>query len=671
MPIFKDFKIAVQQQMDNMAKHELFRTNVEKDLLWETYLRSFPPGTNNIFRERPEHDCQCCKQFIRSAGNMVTVVDGAKVSIWDVNVGGYYQVVADALATLVKSASIADAFLHNEHSLGTDYNHQETEDGQIMKWDHFYYKLPAKFVKQDESIATILGDIRSSKNVFKRSLEEISIESIETVIELIGQNSLYRGDENLHAVEQFLAQSKAYHADQLQTPEEKDIYCWTVAKSIGVAARIRNTAIGTLLTDISAGMDLDAAVRSFETKVAPMNYKRSSAVVSKGMIEKAQKKVAELGIENSLQRRYATKEDITVNNILFADRSVKKSMDVFDEMADAAQSKVSNLDKVEEVSIATFINSILPKAESVELLLENSHGNNLMSLIAPQNDAPNILKWDNNFSWNYNGEVTDSIKERVKKAGGSVTGDLRCSLSWFNYDDLDIHVVEPDKNHIYFVHKRSSNGGGVLDVDMNVNSRGSRNAVENVTWPNKCKMQEGGYHVYIHNYCRREKVDVGFDVEIEFDGNINTFHYGKPVNPGMKVTVAKFNYSHQNGVKFIESLPSTQAVKEIWSIPTQKFHKVSMIMNSPNHWNGECTGNKHWFFILDKCKNDKPARGLFNEFLRNELNEHRKVFEVLGSKMKAEPTDNQLSGLGFSSTQRNHVFCKVTGSFTRTIKINF
>ena len=85
----------------------------------------------------------------------------------------------------------------------------------------------------------------------------------------------------------------------------------------------------------------------------------------------------------------------------------------------------------------------------------------------------------------------------------------------------------------------------------------------------------------------------------------------------------------------------------------------------------EETGNKHWFFILDGCLNPDAARGFYNEFLDEKLTEHRKVFEVLGSKMKVAESTEQLSGLGFSSTQKNSVLCKVTGSFTRTIKINF
>lgn len=94
-----------------------------------------------------------------------------------------------------------------------------------------------------------------------------------------------------------------------------------------------------------------------------------------------------------------------------------------------------------------------------------------------------------------------------------------------------------------------------------------------------------------------------------------------------------------------------------------------MVMNSPNHWDGHGVGNKHVFFILEGCRQEGSARGFFNEFLLESLTPHRKVFEVLGSKMRVAPAERQLSGVGF--TYKQEVLCRVTGSFTRTIKIGF
>jgi len=677
---FRDFKTGVNAQFTEMIKHDLFVTNTTKDELWEMYLNSFPEGSNPIYKERTEHDCQCCKQFIRACGNVVAIINDKLVSIWDIKIDPdeVYLKVAKAMSKFVKSRKITDVFLHYEKNLGTDFNHQILEDTRVIKWEHFHFKLPNKFVNT-KNLETVRANRRSNKEVFIRSLKEISLEAAETVLELIEQNSIYRGGEHKQIVELFIRYKEIF--DKLKKGKERELYCWQTSLVLGDVSKIRNTVIGTLLSDISNDETLDRAVKKFESKVAPTNYKRPTALITKAMKEKALKTVKEQGIENSLQRRFAITEDISINNVLFADRTAKAQMDdietIFDLLPEKSPDKIKNLDKVEEVDISTFINDILPKVESVELLVDNKFEPNFMSLIAPENaDAPNILKWDNNFSWAYNGNVTDSIKEKVENAGGDVTGIIRCSLGWYNHDDLDIHVIEPRKppgSHIYYVNKTNTLTSGKLDVDMNAGGRLSRNAVENITWTNKAKMLEGVYEVFIHQYTKRETDDVGFVVEIEYNGTIHSFQYTQAVRSNAKITVAKFEYSKTKGIKFINSIiPSTRRMsKGIWNIDTQKFHKVSMIMNSPNHWDGNKTGNKHYFFILEGCKNEDKVRGFFNEYLNNDLMKHRKVFEMLGNEMKVEHSDRQLSGLGFSSTQKNQIVCKVSGSFSRVLKINF
>jgi hypothetical protein len=665
---FHDMKVAASEQFTKMSAHTLFSSLATKDELWETYLGSFSDEANPMYRENTVHDCNCCKQFIRAAGNVLAIIDGKLVSIWDVEVGGDYQPVADAMSALVKSRGIHSVFAHSEKEVGTDKSHELIE-GESHTYHHFHQVLPRSVVITDGSIGTIKGNSMSNKAVLARSIKEITDSSIEVVLELIEQKSLYRGDEHVPTIKHLLNAKTHYNL-----ADDKELALWLLSTKLGRAGGFRNTVIGTLLVDLSEGVELEDAVRKFEAKVAPQNYKRPTALVTQGMIKKAEDKCIELGITSSLPRRFAVTKDITINNVLFADRSAKEAMNVFGDMAKAAR-KVPNLDKVEEVSIEAFLDVILPKADAVEVLVDNKHTNNFVSLVAPVlADAPSILAWGNNFSWSYKGEVADSMKENVVKAGGCVEGDFRFSIQWNekgdNNIDFDAHCIEPNGNRIFHPNKREVHpSSGMLDTD--VMSPAGKIAVENIIYSNKRKMGKGKYTFKVKNYSSQTS-NAGFNAEIEFGGVTHSFAYNKVLRGKEEVVVAIVNFDKESDqFSFVESLESTAASKDVWGVPTQQFQKVNMIMNSPNHWDGECQGNKHTFFILEDCLNPDKARGFFNEYLSKELTEHRKVFEVLGSKLKTEKSDDQLSGLGFCSTVRKQVVVKVTGSFNRTIKVNF
>ena len=667
--MFKQFNVAVGKQFQSMITTGLYRANVDKDKLWETYLSSFPKGSNPIYKTRTEHDCSCCRHFVRTMGAVVTIVGNELVTIWDGAVGGAYQAVSGAMAELVRGAGVENIFLHNERTAGTAASRQLLEDKTVKTWDHFFLNLPKEVVTKGEDIGPKLNEARTTHDVMLRGLEDITAESVDEVLELIAQNSLYRGEENTFALNGFRALQREFCG--LRTKREKDLFAWLRIKEAASVSRIRNTAIGTLLTDLSNGVDLDAAVASFESKVAPMNYKRPTALITKAMIKKAQEKIEEIGFATALERRYATLEDITVNNILFADRQTRKAMNVFDRLAGGVAEDPKKLAKVEEIGVEDFLTKILPGAASLEIMVENRHSANLVSLVAPVDPtAPTMFKWPNNFSWSYTGDLADSIKERVKRAGGRIDAYLRCSLSWFNFDDLDLHLIEPGDNEIYYANK-VSRSGGQLDVDMHAGHGTTRGAVENIFYPQRSQMAEGTYTLFVHNFCRRETVDVGFDAEIESEGTLHSFSHVKAVPDQERITVAKFRYSHRNGVEIVRSLPPAQSSKTVWNIQTHTFRKVNVVMLSPNCWDGRAVGNRHYFFMLDGCRNEGVARGFYNEFLTESLSPHRKVFEAVGAKMKTEESDRQLSGLGFSSTQRNHLLCRVTGSFSRSLKVNF
>lgn len=680
---FVHFKNALQENFKELTKDVdyLYEVEVDKDELWNLYLDSFPVGTNEIFRERREHDCSACRQFIKNFGNVVIIKDNRVKTIWDFQVDDEkYQAVINALSEYVKLRMVTDIYVSKFNKIGIDKNYEQTEDGKILEWQHFYVELPNRLVdKTNRSIGDIKGSYRDIRNVFKRSLDEITEDSLLTILELINQNSLYKGEEWKNVLNEFLRYKKRYN--ELQTENDKELFAWEqFVKAGAVVGKIRNHSIGTLLVDVSEGMDLDEAVKRYEKIVAPENYKRPKPIYSKKMLEEAKKTVEELGYMDSLYRRFATLDDITVNNILFSNKDSAKrisGMDVFEEMAQDIAVNPKKFSRVEEISIEDFIENILPVAREVEVLFENKHSKNLVSLIAPEKkDSKTMVKWNNGFSWAYTGNIADSsMKENVKAAGGNVEGVLRFSIQWNDIErdvnDLDAHCIEPKGYEIYYPNKCiSSPTGGVLDVDI-ISPATNTPAVENITWANTSKMKEGTYIFLVHCYSNRGGKS-GFRAEIEFDGQIYEFNYNKPLRHNERVYVAEVAFSREKGFSIKEHLNSNISSREIWGLRTSQFIPVTVIMYSPNYWDEQQgIGHKHCFFMLKGAVNPEKPNGFYNEFLNENLMKHRKVFEALGSKMAVKDVDDQLSGLGFSSTKRNDLIVRVKGNIDRILKIKF
>lgn len=689
--MFKDFVKAIQKNLQQMSKDSsrLFTVNVDTEELYNLYLDSFPAGTNEIYRERREYDCSCCRHFIRDVGNVVSIKNGELHTIWGINPvsDDKYNVVAAALDAYVKQKAVLGVFLKKEKRIGTPENREMLPTGKINKYEHFFVDLPEICIFKECYGHTLEGDLsqfRDIRNVFKRSLDEISKEAVDTVLELIAQNSLYKGAEWKKQLTEFKNYQKEYGK---LTDEQKELWIWEKSIAAGaVIGKIRNHSIGTLLVNISEGMDLDLAVRKYEQIVAPVNYKRPKAIFTKKMLEDAKKTITELGYMDSLQRRFATLDDITVNNILFSNKDAAKritgAMDLFDEMEQDVAIDPKRFSKVEEISAEDFIKNVLPVAKELEVYLENKHIQNMVSLIAPEvADAKTMFKWNNGMSWAYTGNITDSdIKENVKAAGGSVTGIVRFSIQWNDGNgkdnsDLDAHCLEPQGgDHIYFSHKISRYTGGELDIDITdpiyqCKSNGGV-AVENITYPSKERMKPGTYKFYVNQYSFRNSQ--GFKAEVEVNGEIHSYEYNTPVRGN--VDVAEVILDQSGNFKVVDKLPGNCATisKDVWGIKTLQFTPVSVVCYSPNYWDEQKgIGHQHLFFMLKDCINPEEPNGYYNEFLKPELEQHRRVFETLGAKAHVKDVDDQLSGVGFSLTKRNDLIIKVKGATERVVKVKF
>lgn len=679
---FNSYSTMMKENFNTLAAScsALFTVRCDTDALYDHYQNSFPADANQIFRTRREHDCSECRRFIRQIGNVVAIVNGKIVTIWDFDAKSEsYNAVNKAMGDYLRNLPIENAFITDRTTIGTPKTY-EVVDGQTRTWTHFSLNVPgyARY-KGYTTLESILAGYRTDKELLERSLNDLTFDSVETVLELIAQNSLYRGGEWQGVLGTIRTLMQQYR--KCDSPRSKELFLWQNSVKHGsVVCRIRNHSMGTLLVDLSAGMDIEQAVHRYESVVAPSNYKRPKAIFTQKMLEAAKQKLIDLGFMDSIPRRHAVLDDITVNNILFCNRDSASRIlgaDVFTMMAAKVATSPKKFDRVEEITADKFISDVLPLAKEIEVLFENKHIPNLVSLIAPQNPgSKTMFKWNNNFSWAYKGNVTDSdIKRNVKSAGGAVDGVLRFSIQWNDIErdmnDLDAHCQTPIE-HIYFGNSFDREGGE-LDVDI-IDPIPNKPAVENITWPSVNRMSPGRYQFFVRCFNSRGGKS-GFRAEIAFNGETHSYQYNQKMRDGENVNVATVNLDRNGNFTIDEHLPSVCSSthpQSVWNLDTMQFVPVTTVMYSPNYWDEQPgIGHKHVFFMLKDCVNDESPNGMYNEFLINELNEHRRVLEALGSASSVAFTEDQLSGIGFSTTKRNDLIVKVKGATERILKVKF
>jgi hypothetical protein len=689
---------------------KLFRVKLTGQEIWDLYLKSF--DNDPMFRdpESSTHNCNHCKNFIRRYGNIVSISEDFKiVTLFDVQADEEFVSVAAALSKAVKSSKVAEVFFETFDELnklpyescnkknalfqlGVDkntkrYTKEEAEKfgvvkaNQLVEFHHLHLSLHKDFVDTTgNSVESIMGKYRDDKNVFERAMETISLDTLHLVRDLINQGSLLDGQTHLYKVEQMIPLKKEY--DELSKAQRSN-WCWIKSYKFQLA-KFRNELIGVLCTELSEGKEINEACQAWNKRVDPINYMKTTAPITKKQIAEAKEFVEQNGYTESFDRRFATIEDIKASEILHINsgKGGLEEVSIFDSVkaTSSTRHKRNEFDGIEEVSIEKFMETILPTCSSVEVLLRSAHESNLASLTTANNpDSKNIFKWSNNYSWTFNGDLAgkSQIKDAVKSRGGNVEGVMRISLSFPDTtDDYDLHLIEPNRNQISYSNlrvKHSSSGMLDLDAQGRDGNQPAEKRVENIIYTDKASMPKGAYQVYVNNYSERG-LHTAFMLEIEIDNEITVLKL-KPKKSINKINACKIEFDGNNfeltPCEGMEVTDSKSISKEIYGLETNQFHKVNLVCLSPNHWGDNNVGNKHYFFMLDKCKSPVSIRSFHNENLMPELAAHRKVMEVLASSNSITSTDKQLSGLGFNATVREELIVRLTGTHKRTLKIKF
>lgn len=110
------------------------------------------------------------------------------------------------------------------------------------------------------------------------------------------------------------------------------------------------------------------------------------------------------------------------------------------------------------------------------------------------------------------------------------TGAVQVSVSWDVPSDVDLHLVEPSGEEIYYGN-RTSASGGVLDLDSNAGCGGSDVRNENITWPDSSPPR-GEYTVRVNYWSSCGQSATNYVVTVRVAGQSTRTFQGQFTGTG-------------------------------------------------------------------------------------------------------------------------------------------
>ena len=135
---------------------------------------------------------------------------------------------------------------------------------------------------------------------------------------------------------------------------------------------------------------------------------------------------------------------------------------------------------------------------------------------------------------------------RLIEAG---TGALQVSLSFNNAKDVDLHLFEPNGEHIYYGHRTSSNGGH-LDLDSNAGCGIDNINNENITYDEEAYVEPGTYTVYVDLWSNCDPtIATDYVVSVFYGGSLISAQTGTNPYSGRFPVDAPSNYNNLSNIE--------------------------------------------------------------------------------------------------------------------------
>lgn len=680
---FKRIQTLIKNHYDSTSLfNTLYLALVPSSELWDKYIDTIE-GED----VKQSYRCNSCKSFFKHYGAVTWYNnEGKRDSVWNITLprgeepDDTYRELKDSLKALheiVTSAPIDCVAYMDCKTQGKESNMQFTRDGIMLdnpiERSHFFVEVPAKYIDNMNYIS-LRGTSRTNYSLVKFMCDTWVGDHLIRLRDSIQNGLVYLGENQINAVETVIDLKDKYNSLK---EEDRPQLLWDL--TYHDYAYFKNSSLGTIVTNMSKGHSFEVSLKKYEDMVAPANYKRPKPKVSEKQIQAFKDELESRGLLTAIsERTYAKVEDIDLNEVLYSNRT-NAQPDAFTRMEGNILVDPKAFNKYPKINISSFVDLIKSGVTTLEVLPENRHLRDLMVLITGTRgeDEP-LFKWDSNLSWTYIQDVaSSSIKDKVEKMGGKIDAKVRLSVAWNNSDDLDLHLEGKTdfKNYqgswakdliinVFHGNTYDKHLDAKLDVDMNVNTSGERFSstapVENI-YINK--LVPGNYEVKVNNYTKRNSGG-DYQVEMEYNGEIITISNPNP-KENHKDTVIKFTIT-PDGEIIINKKPLGKPVRhKAWSLKTLSWTKVTDVCFSPNYWGDFKVGNKQLFMFVQGVVPDSQVRGLFPEYVIDEIyNQHKRALEVFTDSSRLPIPDEKtiptvMGGIGFVLNRDKTIYIRV------------
>jgi len=370
--------------------------------LYACFLEHLPAG------RRQHYACRTCRRFVDQYGGLVAIGAYGDLTspLWhQYEAPGFFEDAVQALANKVSKARVTGVFYSGETVWGRDSN--ASPKSPTGAWHHMHIQPSFNMVHRGaiKTADQVIAEKREEHHMLARSLADYPIEIVQQAHTLLTTDALYRSEKCIGVATWLLELHTTLAATK--NTRLRDNFIWrAIASAPPGFAHVRSTMIGTLLDDLVASKPFAEIKRSFDAKMAPLEYRRPKAAPTDGQLAAAEAVVAKLNAAGALARRYATLEEV-VGHALWVPKQPSApapSGGVFDHLRSTARASETIDVPAQVITWDKFNWTVLPKAERIELLVPIVSQGFFAFVTATNPEAPPILQWDheakrNPVSW--------------------------------------------------------------------------------------------------------------------------------------------------------------------------------------------------------------------------------------------------------------------------------